>query len=495
MVFVFLNMLCLRKRSGSLLIEALIGIAVFGIFATATFLTLLTGQEGSETGSARVRGVFYTEQSIEVAKSIRNTDFSELTLGQHGYTLDETGMWVLSGSYLSRYGFNNYMNIESIADNKIRITARTAWKHGYHRSGSTVLSIELADWQRPIIEMGDWSQATEVGNIKISGAPPIFEDVVVEGDYAYVTSNDTGDGLYIFDISDQSSPVRVSDTFVLGGASHKPIVYKDTLYLAVEDGGNEIQAYDVTDPLSLDVSTVPIATYNLPGDNNRANALARRGSTLFVGTDYHEEQSEVYALNIATAGSITLLDDLDLADDPTVYDAYVHGNYLHLATDKDTQEMIVIDVSDPTDMELNAAYNGTDVHDAYAVRANGTGFYLGRFQGSSIDEYLLITGTAGNPSNDPLDTFGADMGNPGQGTVNAMDVDPVGCYAFMATDFQLKELQIRSARDKGVPEEKYIDLDTDGQGIYYNMMNDRLYMTTGTGFHIFAPGSNTGACL
>jgi len=245
----------------------------------------------------------------------------------------------------------------------------------------------------------------------------------------------------------------------------------------------------------FDESTVPIATYNLPGGDNRANALARNGGVLFAVTEYHNDQSEVYALNISTSGSISLLDDINLPDDPTIYDAYVYRNYLHVATDKDTQEMIVIDISNPTDMEAVAAYNGSDVHDAYAVRANGTGFYLGRFQGSSIDEYLLITGTEGNPSGDPLDTYGADMGSPGQGTVNAMDIDPVGCYAFMATDYQLKELQIRSARDKGVPEETYVDLDTDGQGIYYEMLTDRLYLTTSTGFHIFSPGPMTGACL
>ena len=485
---------CTFERPGSLLIEALIAIAVFSVFATATFLALLTGQESSRTGSDRIRGIYYTDQSLEVAKSIRGLDFSELTTGRHGYTLDESGTWVFSGTDLSRYGYRSFMDIIPISDGRVRVSARTAWKHGYHRSGATVMTVELTDWRESFIDMGDWSEPTEVGNIAFAGTP-YLGDVTVEGDYAYVTSSELGDGLYIFDISDESSPTRVSTGFTLGGAAHTPVVYHDTLYVAVEDGVTEVQAYDVTSPDSLDEFTVPIASFDLLGGSNRANTLVRNGTTLFVGADYHTGQDEVYALNISTPGTITELGGYDIADNPSVSDAYVVGNFLHLATDNNTQEMIVLNVSDPANMAFNSAYNGVDVHDGTAVRAGGTGFYLGRFQGSSIDEYLLITGTGGNPSNNPIDTHGADMGSPGQGTVNSLDIDPYGCYAFIATDFQLKELQIRSASHKTVEEETYVDLDTDGQGVFYNSLNDHLYMTTSTGFHIFIPGSRKSSCL
>jgi len=97
------------------------------------------------------------------------------------------------------------------------------------------------------------------------------------------------------------------------------------------------------------------------------------------------------------------------------------------------------------------------------------------------------------PSTDPVDTFGADMGSNGEGNVNAMAMDPIGCYAFMATNFSSKELQVRSARHQTVEEVAYKDLSPGGNGIFYNMMNDRLYMATNTGFYIFAPGPN-GDC-
>ncbi len=446
-------------------------------------------------GADRIRGMYNTDQSLEVAQSIRNNDFTELTSGQHGYGIDESGNWVLSGTYITRYGYKTFMNIESLSDDKVRITARSDWKHGYHRSGATVLSIELTDWRSRTGGVGDWSNVDKTASIIISGTPPYFNDVTSSEDYAYVTSSSAGDGLYIFDVSDEANPFRVSNSFTLGGAAaHKPVVYRDTLYLAVEGSGDEVKAFDISIPTGLDAATVATATYDIPGDTNRATSLARKGSTLFVGAKTDFDESEFYALDISDPTSITLRDELDIADDPTIYDVYVRGDYAYLATDKDTQEIIVVDISNFSDLSVHSAYNATDVQDGYAVRATSTGFYLGRAEGSAIDEYLLITGEDGVPSSDPADTHGADMGSGGEGTVNAMDMDTLGCYTFIATDFSSKELQIRSARYKSVLEETYVDFGGDARGVHYDMMNDRLYAATSSGFHILTPGEG-GNCL
>src|SRR5690606_24190443 len=138
-----------------------------------------TGQESSQEGADRIRGIHFSEQAIEIAKSIRNRDFDALVPGQHGFTLNEDGEWILSGSTVERYGYATYLLVESIASDKVRVTARTRWKHGYHRSGATVLSLEMADWRTGAVGVGDWSQIAAAGDVVLSGLP-LLGDIVVD---------------------------------------------------------------------------------------------------------------------------------------------------------------------------------------------------------------------------------------------------------------------------------------------------------------------------
>jgi hypothetical protein len=467
----------------------MLAIVLFGMFATATFLTLLTGQESSQEGADRIRGIHFSEQAIEVAKAIRDRDFSELTPGQHGYSLTEAGQWILTGSFVERYGYRTFLNVESIAGDKIRVSVRSSWKHGYHRSGATVLSTELADWRSDAAGVGNWAQATAAGNVTLSNLP-LLGDIAVDGDYAYVTSDADGDGLYIFDVSDPDLPFRVSTSFLLPGGARSPVIYGSMLYVLVDDNGGEIQAYSITDPTGFNGDTVPVVTYDLPGGDNRGRAMSRKGSTLLVGADGGSGEGNFFTFDISDPAQIDLLDSLSLEDDPAVLDIGVKGDYAVLANGRDVQELSVIDISAPSNIQLHAGYNAIDVHDGTAARYYGTGFLLGRDVGGTIDEYLLVIGAGGTPSGAGADTHGADVA----GTVNAMAIDTLGCYAFLATDFDSKELQIRSARDKNVPEVDYVDLESAARGVFYDMITDRLYVSTNTEFLIFLPGTG-GDCL
>ena len=481
-----------KSRKGGLLIEALMAISLFGLYAVAAFLLLITGQESSQTGASRVKGVLYAEQALEVAKIIGRTNFDNLTTGTHGYALTLDGEWVLSGSSITRYGYSTWLGVQPIDDNTKLVIARSAWKRGYQRSGTTVISMTLSNWRTTSTPMGDWSALTQTGVVNLTGST-MLNDVIVNGDYAYISSQlvGSGKGLMIYDISDPTSPTQVSTSFTLSGEAGKMAVKDNSLFAIVADGSDEVQVFDISDPTILTSGSSAVTGYNLPGGLNRGRSLYRKGNNLYVGASGDASESEFYSFSISSTGVLTLLDSLDLTDNPAVYDVYVADNYAYLATDRDVQEMMVVNISDPSNLVLWTAYNATDVHDGYAVRQAGTGYYLGRQAGGSIDEYALITGSGGIPSVSPSKTYGVDIGD----SVNAMDLDLSGCYAFMATSFNNKELQIRSAKDKTVPEIAYINMPNDAQGVFYEGVNDLLYVTTNTGMAIFAPGSGTGSCI
>jgi len=478
----------LRLRQGSLLVEVLIAISLFSLFATASFLTLLTGQESSRTGSARVRGVYYTEQALEVGKSIRDSGWSDIATGRHGFTLSETGSWVFTGTSLSRYGYRTYVLVTSKDANTKRVTTRSSWKLGRFRSGATVLSMEISNW-RTNDGIGDWSDITQQGSVTFP-TQLNFNDITVYKDYAYVTSEvgTAGDGLYIFDVSNPASPSRVSSSFSLPATAHKPAFYFNRLYVGVEEvSGDDIHAYNISNPTSLNGSTTTMATYDLPGGDGRALSLAVRKPYLFVGAKSDASEDEFYVFNLSTGSELNLVDSINLDSNPNVYDVFVRDDYAYLATDHSTAELIVLDISDPSSVVTHSLFNAANSQDGNGARAFGTGFYIARATGAA-NEFFLVTGSGGVPK--ASDSYGANIG----GNVNAMDMDPLGCYAFLATSNTTEELQIRNGRHKTVDEESTDNLTTgEARGIHYDLLEDRLYLATESGFYIYVPGSN-GTC-
>src|SRR3990167_6343109 len=112
-------------RPGFLLLEALLGITVFGMFLAAVTFILLHGQEESIRGGDRMRATLFSEQALEAVRSIRDTNFSALTAGAHGVGVGPTGTWVFSGSktvYDNRY--TTVVTITALASDWVQVAAR-----------------------------------------------------------------------------------------------------------------------------------------------------------------------------------------------------------------------------------------------------------------------------------------------------------------------------------------------------------------------------------
>jgi hypothetical protein len=103
-----------------------------------------------------------------------------------------------------------------------------------------------------IMDVSDHSNPHEVAFIPlITGATEFVEDVFAVGSYLYVTTDDyvAGDGaLYIFDISDPSSPSPVSQTSGLG-EPYGLFVEGDLAYVTSADSfADQLRIVDVSNP-------------------------------------------------------------------------------------------------------------------------------------------------------------------------------------------------------------------------------------------------------
>ncbi len=479
-------------RPGFLLLEALLGITVFGMFLTAVTFILLHGQEESIRGGDRMRAVLHSEKALEAARSIRDSDFNLLTPGAHGVSVNPAGQWVFSGSktvYDNRY--TTVVTVNSLASDWVSVSAQTTWNQWYGRSGSLVITTELTDW-RLLQNAGDWSGNSLEGSYVDSGTP-LFNDIAVSGNYAFVTSDISagGAGLYVFDISTLTAPVRVASSFSLGAAGYEVAVSNATLYVLTGDTGQEIQAYDVTSPSTFSSADLK-TSYDIAG-NGRARSLIIEDDRLYVGVTESAMggEDEFYAFNISNSGAIALLGSLDQAT--TNLSVHLSGTAAYLAGSLDTVEIGVVSIENPAVPVEDSAvgYNVTDTMDGSAVRVAGTSAVLGRLNGSSIEELVLFDVKKRPVPLPPPGPWYRDMG----GSVNGLAVDILGCYAWVATDNASKELQIVSLRNTSLPEASSYNTTTgDGRGVFYDATRDRAYLLTNKAFLIIQPSSSNGTC-
>jgi len=85
------------------------------------------------------------QEGIEAVKNIRDTGFRNLTIGNHGISLDQN-QWVLSGAEDTIDIYTRVINISQIDHNIKRITSTVSWSGVRGTLESTSLSLYLTNW-------------------------------------------------------------------------------------------------------------------------------------------------------------------------------------------------------------------------------------------------------------------------------------------------------------------------------------------------------------
>ncbi len=468
-------------RPGFLLLEIMLGIAVFGLFLAAAGLTILHGQEGTVSGGDRIRATYAAERALEAARTIRDGSFASLTAGTHGITLGPTNRWAFSGTESTfSGGYVTSLSISALASNWYALTSSVHWKHGHSRSGSVVIKTELTDW-KGTQRAGDWTSTDLDGSYTDPGAP-YFNKVAVRGNYAYVTSEVSGDGLYVFDITTTSSPSRVSSSFTLGAAGYGVAVRGDVLYVVTSDASQEIRAYDISGPTSLDAGDL-LASYNLPG-SALGVSLAVRGSTLLLGATLDASQDELYAFDVSDPAAITLLDSLDTGATVNALTASATGAYL--ATADAAAEMKAVRISSTGALSYPGSpdTNITSGEAGRSIALSGTSALLGRTKGA-IQEMTIIN-TAGGTG---------PWYHEGSGSLVGIGMDQARCYAFLAAESSPKAFQVVDLRSAGLSElAVYHSTTGQARGLLYDIIRDRVYLLTRRAFLILKPSSSVSVC-
>lgn len=477
-----------RQRPGFLLLEVLLGITVFSIFLSGLGMTLLYGQENTINAGDRTRAGYLSARTMEGIRAMRDSSFASLTTGTKGIWVNKaTNMWAFSGSQVTLTGsYTVSVTLSSKASDWMAFTGTTSWKHGYNRAGTINLYGEVTDW-KSTKSVGNWAIPTLEATLS-PGGTPLFNEVAIAGNVAYITCNATT-GLYMMDITNTAAPTRLNSSFTLGFSASDVVIRGKRLYVLTSDSNAELKVYNITSPSSPTLVT----SYNLPG-NGLGTSLALGWYNLYVGTTFSATagQYELYSFDITNSGSLVLKGTVN--DTDTVNAIALSGTSAYIGSSLDTGELRVMKATSTGGLGIVGAYNVSDrTLNGLSMAVSGTSAILGTEKGTTIQEMVMFNiGNGGVPS-------GASSGpwyHETSGSLLDVDMDPYRCYTFVAASSGRKAFQVVDMRNKTTLPELYSYNATTGlgRGLTYDLVRDRIILTTDSAILIFKPGTSGGTC-
>ena len=473
-----------RLRPGSLLLEAIIAIGIFALFLGGIGLSLILGERSTILSGDRTRATFLAEQQLEAVRQMRSENFASITTGDHGLTLNASG-WSWSGTLVKNNGYTSWVTVTSKGADWLEVASRVTWDFGNTRSGSILMTTQLTNWQK-IATVGNWAAMTRISQTNVSGSPD-FQSITVNGSFAYITGTKAsgGKGLYIYNISNPASPVRVASAFDLGASAYGLTAVDNRLYLATDSATQEVQVYDISDPANLTTANL-INTYNLPG-SGKARSIAVYGANVFVGSLLDSSNDQFAAVQMSETGPMSLLSSLSVSG--SVMDIGLHDGYAYLATSYNVGELQVIDIFDSENMVFapGAGIDMSDTQDGYSLATTGTSALIGRVSGSTIEELTLYDiGLSPVPS-PPPGPWSLETG----GDVRSIATIFGSRYAFIGGSMpsnQIRVLDLFKFAQGSAPVVKNFDTAATIHSLVYDWQTDRLFSVSSDTFSVFAPG-------
>lgn len=133
------------NQRGFSLVEILLASGLFAMLVLIFAGVLVFGQESTIRAGQRGRAIFLANEGLEAARSIRDQNFNNLTIGNFG--LQSNGQWSLVSNSDTNDIFTRTLNIANVDDHTKQITSQVQWTQSGGSVVSVALTTLLTDWQ------------------------------------------------------------------------------------------------------------------------------------------------------------------------------------------------------------------------------------------------------------------------------------------------------------------------------------------------------------
>ena len=192
-----------------------------------------------------------------------------------------------------------------------------------------------------------------IGHYQPSGVSVMFEDVEINGTYAYV-SDASLPGLRVISLADPSNPSITASRTVTGANSYEIEIANDVAYLRVMDQDFDIVYFDISSPTSPIYKGLLYLGY--------ARGFDASGTTLFVNN-----YTEIISFNFTDVDNPVELDRLnvtEVGESLTFID-----NYIYICTS--TNQLKIVNATNPSNLDLISSFDlGEYYAQSYFVEGN-----------------------------------------------------------------------------------------------------------------------------
>lgn len=201
----------LTNQKGISLIEVILSVALLGVFASVFIFGLITAQENIRITGMRTRALFLAQEGLEAARSLRDTNYANLSNGTYGL-VQSGGHWVFSGSQDITEGFTRDITISSVDTDTKNITSHITWQQNLQRNGTLTLTTRLTNWHAPSSTQSTYF-SFNISSVTLSGDNKEVRNIELTNTSSQAITMDTITAIWV-----QSAPkierVRIEENTV-----------------------------------------------------------------------------------------------------------------------------------------------------------------------------------------------------------------------------------------------------------------------------------------
>lgn len=471
---------------------------IFAIAAVAVMNVSLDTINRDARRDFDTEAYLYAQEGLEAVRNMRDRSFFNLSDGDHGLALTSDGWSFIAAPESIDDFYERTITIESvyrdtngnIADTGTfdpetkKILSSVTWEWRGVAERSVALETYLADWSGDDaitttcteFTAGVFTDTVATETVSppadncaieldlIEDASTFFasadigehgNDVVIDGNYAYVANNKTQTGFTVVNIADPENPVVVT-SLDIGGKGRAIYKSGNDIYVGVEKSTKGLAIIDITNPASPSLqSTLGVGGYG--------NLGAVSGNYLYMGVEKSSAGFVVVDVTSKTAPVVSTT--LNVGD--SVHAVVVSGNYAYIGTNDDDTGFQVVSIQNPLSPSVIGSLDVGEEVDAVALQG------IFAFIGTEEDDeggFQVINITT--PSQPAL-VAELDVGGEVQ------DIAIAGDYAYAAVDEENAGL---AAVNIANPLASYLSytLDIQGKGEGIAAETDYLYVAIDT---------------
>jgi Tfp pilus assembly protein PilV len=384
-------------QGGGSTLEILVAFVVITLAITGVMMVVFGNQSFALDTKLTQRALYHAERGIEMAYASSTNDFSSLA----------SAILPLFGTEDMVYGNQAEVDIVDISPCVKMASSTVLWQTSPINSRQAILSSIFVSTTTSAAMGGDcdttglsdpWDNPGTYDSVDLnpSGNKGTDIDVVTVGGirYVFLTSETGAFGKPDFWSIDASDPQNLGTPVGLNvGASLNALdVAGNYAYVASQDPNQQFQIIDISDPINPSlVATSTLNNVDPLGSYPEAISIKYLNHRVYVGTA-ETATDEFHIFDVSNPAAPVELGSINLFHN--VHDIEVFGSYAYLATSDNSGEIMVLDISDPTNlthpdisgMKFNAPGNsdGTSIY-----MLSGT-IYLGRETAGSDGEIYVV---------------------------------------------------------------------------------------------------------